>query len=121
MDGRKNGDPAEGSRAPESDEAELRSCLAEHVLTDLDDVVIVSDRRRRIRLVNRAFTRLFGYAPEDVLGRTTRLLYSDPWGYELAGRERIDETPPGTHRRSTSRTPVTLVAPSHAESAGKAA
>ncbi len=42
---------------------------------------------RRIVQINRAMARLTGYAPEELLGQTTRLLYFSDEEFETAGRE----------------------------------
>lgn len=54
------------------------------------DAVVFTDRDRRIQLVNPAFTRLFGYPPAEVVGRTTRFLYADPGDYEAQARRRFN-------------------------------
>lgn len=44
---------------------------------DLSDGVILAGPDRRIRWVNPALTRIFGYTPQDLLGKETRMLYAD--------------------------------------------
>jgi PAS domain-containing protein len=53
------------------------------------DAVVLTDPERRIRLVNPAFTSLFGYSAEEAIGRGTDFLYIDQAEYEAAGRERL--------------------------------
>ncbi len=61
------------------------------------EAVIFADDQRHIRMVNPAFTTLFGYRPEEVLGRTTELLYAEKAAYEAQGRRRYGpEAPPPT-------------------------
>jgi len=51
--------------------------LAFQALFDrLPHAIIVVDAQRRISVVNPAFTRLFGYTPEEVAGRSPQLLYA---------------------------------------------
>jgi PAS domain S-box-containing protein len=61
----------------------------------LRDAVVLTDPQRRIRLVNPAFTTLFGYAAEDVIGRDTAFLYLDAADYEKAARDRLMRGAPG--------------------------
>ncbi|MBL8359206.1 MAG: PAS domain S-box protein [Rubrivivax sp.] len=68
-------------QALQRSDATLRS-LFEH----LPDAIVLVDDARRITLVNPAFTRLFGYEPEEVLGRTTEFLYADPADHARTGR-----------------------------------
>ena len=44
------------------------------------EVILVIDRRRRIRMVNDSVAGVFGRTPEEVIGRTTDLLYRDRRG-----------------------------------------
>ncbi|MBL8288120.1 MAG: PAS domain S-box protein, partial [Rubrivivax sp.] len=55
----------------------------------LPDALVVTDPERRIRHVNPAFTRLFGYPAGEVIGRDTAFLYADPSDYIEAGRQRF--------------------------------
>ena len=56
------------------DEERLR--LAAQVLDSTQEGVMITDARRRIVSVNRAFTTLLGYTEAEVLGRTPRMLSS---------------------------------------------
>jgi diguanylate cyclase (GGDEF)-like protein/PAS domain S-box-containing protein len=53
-------------------EAELR--LASRVIDDSQDGIMIIDRQRKIRRINRAFTRLTGFADADVIGRNLGVL-----------------------------------------------
>ncbi len=57
--------------------------------------VVFADDERRIRHVNPAFCTIWGYAADEVLGRTTEFLYADPADYAHLGRTRFsrDGTP----------------------------
>jgi len=59
----------------------------------IPDAVIMVDPERRIRSVNPAFTQMFGYAPDEAIGRTAEFLYADPRDYEVAGRLRFARDP----------------------------
>jgi len=52
------------------------------------DAAILTDTTRRIKLVNPAFTQLFGYAEEEVSGHSTRMLYADPADFTEQGVRR---------------------------------
>jgi len=41
-----------------------------HALDASDSAILITDARRRICYVNEGFTRMFGYSPTEVLGRT---------------------------------------------------
>lgn len=63
-----------------------------HAIFDsIPDAVIFADTDRRILLLNPAFTRLFGYAAKDVIGRTTEFLYADPADYAEQGQLRFNK------------------------------
>lgn len=50
----------------------------EEILADISpDVFLVIDPKRRISMCNPSITRLLGYTPQEVLGRTTDVLYFD--------------------------------------------
>mgnify|MGYP006279784441 CR=1 FL=1 len=71
------------------------AALREAILHGTPETVIATDLERRIRVVNPAFTRLFGYAEADVQGRNSRMLYRDDADYERVGRtyrQRLDGT-----------------------------
>ncbi|SFN94674.1 PAS domain S-box-containing protein [Formivibrio citricus] len=59
------------------------------IFDSIFDSVIFADTSRRIRLVNPAFTRTFGYSADEVIGRTTEFLYADPADYIEQGRRRF--------------------------------
>lgn len=47
----------------------------EAIICSIPDALIFADRDRRIRRVNRAFTKLFGYTLQQVVGEKTQILY----------------------------------------------
>jgi PAS domain S-box-containing protein len=48
----------------------------ENILRALPDALVYADTDRRIQKVNPAFTRIYGYTPEEVLSRKTAMLYA---------------------------------------------
>ncbi|MEM8560567.1 MAG: PAS domain S-box protein, partial [Bacteroidota bacterium] len=52
------------------------------------DALVLAAPDRTIVGVNPAFERLFGYAPDEVIGQTTQMLYAHPEDYEEQGRVR---------------------------------
>lgn len=77
---------------------EARDALREsegrfHAIFDnILDAVVFTDAERRIQAVNPAFTRLYGYTAEDVLGRTTEFLYAHPQEFGEQGKLRYHRT-----------------------------
>lgn len=85
---------APGHAGPQAEIAEingarLRLEAAQAALTDSEarfhaifdgmlDAAVFTDTARRIRQVNPAFTRLFGYPADEVMGRTIGFLYANP-------------------------------------------
>lgn len=76
-------------------ELDRRRALLTSVLEAAGEAVLVTDRSGSIEYVNRAFTEITGYAPDDVLGRTPEILESgemdpsfndDLWKTLRAGR-----------------------------------
>jgi len=57
------------------------------------DALVFTSPDRHIRMVNPAFTSIFGYASGEVIGRTTQFIYANEEDYERQGRERYN-TPP---------------------------
>ena len=55
----------------------------------MPDAVVFADPNRVIRMVNPAFTKVFGYAAEEAIGRTTEFFYADPVDYAEQGRQRL--------------------------------
>jgi PAS domain S-box-containing protein len=50
------------------------------------DTIILADMNRRIVACNPAVTRTFGYLPEELVGKTTSIFYTDSKEYEEQGR-----------------------------------
>lgn len=56
------------------DEKELR--LAASVFKTTTEAVMVTDRENRIQTVNKAFTKITGYEPDDIIGQNPKVLQS---------------------------------------------
>lgn len=56
--------------------AEAEQRLAAVVFTGINDGICITDSSRRILTINKAFTEVTGYLPEDVLGKNPRVLKS---------------------------------------------
>ena len=63
----------------------------EAIYNSMADAVIFVDPERRMALVNPAVEALFGYRPEELLGRTTEIIYADPSDYVKQGDLRYHE------------------------------
>lgn len=61
----------------------------------IPDAVVFADLDRRIRLVNPAFTRLFGYTAEEAVGCGTEFLHADPADFVEQGGLRFHPEPGG--------------------------
>ena len=64
--------------------------LLSAMIDAVPEAVVFADLNRRVALVNPAVERLFGYAPDQLLGRQTAVLYGTLEGYEQAGKEKFD-------------------------------
>ena len=60
------------------DRLDREQALFRSIFDNLPDAALISDTRYRIRLVNHAFTHMFGYANEEVLGRPCASLSENP-------------------------------------------
>ncbi|MEJ2224657.1 MAG: PAS domain S-box protein [Syntrophobacterales bacterium] len=77
-----------------TEEALIRSqAELEAIFHSMSDGVIFADLQRRIVLVNPAAEALFGYALEEMQGRTTEFIYASPADYEEQGRRRYHTKP----------------------------
>ncbi len=71
----------------ERDAAEALARLSE-VASRIDDAVVIADAEGRATWVNAAFTRMTGYAPHEVVGRTPGSVLQGP-GTDAAAAERL--------------------------------
>jgi len=70
-----------------ADRFKRRYALFHAIFESSPETMVATDAQRRIRIVNTAFTRLFGYTEAEVLGRDTRMLYVEQEQYEQVGRD----------------------------------
>ena len=73
-----------------AEELHSQKTLLETVFRDVPDAMVLVDADRRIRMCNPAFTRMFGYAVDDVIGRTAEFLYESDDVYKRDGCSRIE-------------------------------
>ena len=57
--------------------AEQRWRLLGQFLGQTAEAILITDDRSRIVYVNRSFSRITGYTPKEVVGKTPRILHSD--------------------------------------------
>ncbi|MEM6471966.1 MAG: MASE1 domain-containing protein [Planctomycetota bacterium] len=69
----------------------VQSAELEFIFDATPLALIYTDTERRIARVNPAFTEVFGYQPEQVLGRTTELLYANKQGFAKAGKDHYSQ------------------------------
>jgi len=86
-------------RRQAQDALQDRHVELEQVFAAIPDAVIYADRDRRITRVNNAFTGIFGYQPDEVLGELTRILYASEEEFRQQGRLRynVHADPPDRH------------------------
>ena len=58
----------------------------ELVLQNISDPIAVADATRRITRVNYAFSRVFGYTPDEIEGQTGAVIYPDQAEYNRVGK-----------------------------------
>ena len=66
------------------------------IITDAPQAIIIADRSRNIFLVNPAVTRIFGYAPDELVGKSSRIVYASEEDYDQVARLRLDFNAPDT-------------------------
>ncbi|MFC1833843.1 PAS domain S-box protein [Thermodesulfobacteriota bacterium] len=62
----------------------------EEILNAIPDAVVYADKKRNISKVNPAFSRIFGYQPDEVVGRGTRILYTNEESFLEQGQRRFN-------------------------------
>ncbi len=74
-----------------------KSAEFERIFTAVPDAVMLADPDRVLHTINPAAARLFGYAPGELEGQSTAVLYADPETFEQLGQSRFhrdaDEQP----------------------------
>ena len=69
-----------------------KSSLFENIFRCLPDAIAVAGPDRTLRMANPSFCDLFGYTSEEVNGKTTAMLYSNPEDFQKHGRDRFHLT-----------------------------
>jgi PAS domain S-box-containing protein len=72
------------------EELERQKTLFEAVFRDVPDAMVLTSAQREIIMCNPAFTQIFGYEPEEAVGRQTTFLYENQADFEKHGRLRFD-------------------------------
>lgn len=68
--------------------------LLEKTINNLNEVVIVADRDRNVLMTNLTIQKIFGYRPEEIVGRQTGMLHANEEMFNqlpLAGREELEK------------------------------
>jgi PAS domain S-box-containing protein len=60
--------------------------LFETMFNALTDGIVITDTHRRILLANKGMTTTFGYTPEELIGKTTEVLYDSTMNYQRTGK-----------------------------------
>jgi phosphoenolpyruvate-protein phosphotransferase len=76
-------DPKHPSEASQSLTAAAEDASLAAVTFETHDSIVITDKDGKIIRVNKSFTKLTGYAPEDVIGKTPRVLLSGRHGEEF--------------------------------------
>ncbi len=84
----------ERTQALEKANSKLQKTSAEFraIFRSLPDAIIFADEKRQIVMVNPAFTDIFGYQSQEVLGRTTQFLYANSADFYHQGEQRFNVT-----------------------------
>ncbi|HMR63983.1 MAG TPA: PAS domain S-box protein [Anaerolineae bacterium] len=79
-------------------EASIRekSAELEAIFTAIPDAVAFGSVERKIRKVNPVFTQLFGYQPEEILGKKAAILYANSHMFQETGQSRFNVDAPET-------------------------
>jgi PAS domain S-box-containing protein len=73
------------------------------VIDAVPEAVVMTDPNRRIAMANPAVARIFGYAPQDLVGRQTAVLYEELGEYEARGAELYAQGPAAAGEDLTMR------------------
>jgi PAS domain S-box-containing protein len=71
-------------------EVERQKTLFEAVFRDAPDAMVLTNAKRELIMCNPAFTHIFGYEPEEVVGWQTDFFYASREEFEKHGRLRFD-------------------------------
>lgn len=76
----------------EKKEAEQQASKFAAIFNGISDAIVFTDTNRRIISVNRGMEKTFGYTIDDLVGKTTAVLYESVEDYERQGRIRFNMT-----------------------------
>jgi PAS domain S-box-containing protein len=77
---------AEAHRELDRKKSELHA-----IMTSLPEAVIFTDLSRRFLMVNPAFTQMYGFQPDDIVGKTAEILYAHARDFEKRWAARYSE------------------------------
>jgi len=72
-------------RMKAENEINKQKSLFETMFNTIPDGVVITDTERVIKLANKGMKSTFGYEPEELLGKSTKILYADQDKYEKTG------------------------------------
>ncbi|MGB3212792.1 MAG: PAS domain S-box protein [Desulforhopalus sp.] len=75
--------------------------LFETMFNAIGDGIVITNTRREIQLANKGMTQTFGYTREELLGKTTEMLYADQEGYLQAGEDVFNAEGKSSHGNFT--------------------
>ncbi len=78
------------SHAALEQRVEDRTAELQAILNSIADAIVFSDPQRQILVVNPAFTRMFDYSQEEMVGQSTQRLYAYPEDFLELGRTRFN-------------------------------
>ncbi len=78
--------PADHPSPPQPIDPALRAQWLDAMFNAVDDAVLLTDMDRRIVMANPATRAVFGYEPDEMIGRPTSVIYADSSEYEQIGR-----------------------------------
>jgi PAS domain S-box-containing protein len=64
--------------------------LFERMIANIPDALMLADSDRKLILCNPGVEHVFGYAPQELIGQSTRVLYPSDEPYRQLGRERFN-------------------------------
>lgn len=80
-----NNEDGRGKRSP----INIDSLTYRQLFNSIPESIILADPQRRVVVVNAGFTGLFGYAADEVVGRTTEFLYETRQAFLELGQQRL--------------------------------
>ena len=81
------------SRRKESDLKLLeQKSLFETMFNSITDAIIITNTKREIVLANKGMENTFGYSPNELLEKSTKILYADDENFKNTGKKVFDES-----------------------------